>query len=253
MGINRAKKSLGQNFLKNENICLSIASYLKLEKNVPVLEIGPGRGALTKYLVKDFEDLTVVELDTNLSNYLTEMFPSINVINQNIMKTDVSKYEGIIGNIPYNITTEILVLLVKKATNCREFVFMIQKEAYERIVVAKKKSERTPLSIILSTFYASKFLMSVTREQFEPKPNVDSVVFKLDRNNINQEIILDHYYRFLLILFSSRRKNIMNNLIRKFEKEKIQCILNEQNIDKNERSEDLSNEQLISLYLSFNK
>src|SRR5574344_2530045 len=124
MGINRAKKSLGQNFLKNENICLSIASYLKLEKNVPVLEIGPGRGALTKYLVKDFEDLTVVELDTNLSNYLTEMFPSINVINQNIMKTDVSKYEGIIGNIPYNITTEILVLLVKKATNCREFVFM---------------------------------------------------------------------------------------------------------------------------------
>jgi 16S rRNA (adenine1518-N6/adenine1519-N6)-dimethyltransferase len=249
----KALKRFGQNFLKNENICKSIASFLNVDKNSNVLEIGPGQGALTKYLEPVYANFTVVEIDNDLASSIHARWPNLKIINSNIMKTDLSLYDGIIGNIPYNITTELLVKIVKDASRCKEIVFMIQKEAFERIVVASKREEVTPLSIILRIFYDYHLMLNVSKDNFEPKPNVDSIVFTLRRKDVYSEVDVKKLYYFLLILFSSRRKNIQNNLLAKYSKENVNKVLTELNIDKNTRSETLSDNEFISLYLKFIK
>lgn len=247
----KAKKRLGQNFLTNENICKLIPSFLSCDENSKVLEIGPGHGAITKYLYEKFPNLTACELDNELIEELSKNFPNLNIVNKNVMKLDLSGYDAIIGNIPYNITTELFVKLEKDATNAKEMIFMIQKEAFERIIVAKKQEEVTPTSIIFHTFYDHKLLMNVSRENFNPKPNVDSVVFKLTRNDYLPGFSIRDYYYFLIILFSMRRKNILNNLLTKYKKEVILENLEKLGISTNTRSESLKLEDFYNLYTLF--
>ena len=250
---NKPQKRFGQNFLTNNLIAQIIVSSLGLDKNDPILEIGPGRGALTQYLVNEYDNLTVCEIDKNLIENLNENYPTVKVLNKNILKADLTSYKGIIGNLPYNITTELFVKIQKNATSAVKMVFMIQKEAYERIIVAQKREEVTPTSIIFHTFYKQKFLLNVSRNNFDPKPNVDSVVFSLERNKFQPGFDISSYYYFLLILFSMRRKNILNNLIKKYDKEKVTEVLNELNISPNARSETLLLDQFYALYLAFNR
>lgn len=249
----RALKKYGQNFLINDEISKKIASFLPYSEYSSFLEIGPGRGALTSLVYERIKSLETVEIDENLVNYLKEKMPELTVYNKNFKKLEISKYDVIFGNVPYNITSEILVKCMKEATNCKYLLFMIQKEAYERIVVAEKQEEKTPLSVMISIFYEYELKMNVNRLQFDPQPNVDSVVFALKRRNDEIEINRKQFYNYLLVLFSSRRKNIVNNLIKKYNKEKVLATISSLSIDSNLRSEKLTNEQFIALYLELIK
>lgn len=248
----KAQKRFGQNFLINNKICENIVELLPITDG-DVLEIGPGKGALTKYAIEKFKKYNAVEIDRDLFNYLLSTFSNINVTNKNFKKMSIESYEMIFGNIPYNITTEILVKCVKEAQNAEFLVFMVQKEAFERIVKAELKEEKTPLSVILKIFYDYELLLNVGREQFNPAPRVDSVVFKLTNLNKYKDINLKGFYTYLLILFSSRRKNIQNNLIKMYDKDMVVKTLTSLNILKDFRAEDLDEDQYINIYRQLSK
>ncbi|MEG0034109.1 MAG: 16S rRNA (adenine(1518)-N(6)/adenine(1519)-N(6))-dimethyltransferase RsmA [Bacilli bacterium] len=243
----KAQKQYGQNFLVNEDICRIISSYLSNEVN-NVLEVGPGLGALTKYLAKKYTTLTGVEIDRNLYAKLVIEYPNVKFINDNIKKIDISSYDLIVGNIPYNITTELILKCIKEGTTAQEIVFMVQEEAYKRIVIAKDKTEHTPLSTLINMYFNQSLLLRVNRSEFNPRPHVDSVVFKLEKKKEDLKYSPAEIYSFLLILYSSRRKNILNNLIKKFNKDKLKEILLKLNVPENLRAEDLTNLQIVSLY-----
>ena len=247
----KALKRFGQNFLVNDNVIKGIIDSFKVPKENAILEIGPGEGALTKYLINGYPNYAGIEIDKRLFDTLVEKFPGKIFLNENVLKNKLDSYDAIIGNIPYNITSELLVKIVKDAQKAKFILLMVQKEAYERIVIAEKREEVTPLSLMLRIFYNYKHIMDVSKESFLPKPHVDSTVFLLERK-MYINIDARQFYYFLLILFSSRRKNILNNLLFKYPKEKIMEVLSKNMIDKSRRSETLSNEELVNLYLDLN-
>lgn len=243
----KAQKQYGQNFLINEGVCKTIVMYLpKDAKNV--LEIGPGKGALTKYLLKKYEAISAVEIDRDLAANLANEFPQIKLSIENVKKHDISNYDLIVGNIPYNITTELLLKCLREGTTLKTVVFMVQAEAFQRIIVAKEKSERTPISTIINMYFNRVLLLNVPRSDFNPMPHVDSVVFQLSKKENCTSIPVKDIYAFLLILYSSRRKNIVNNLIKKYNKDKVKEAIEKLSISGNLRAEDLTDLQIVSLY-----
>lgn len=247
---NRYLKKYGQNFLINENIADEIVNQVNKE-NISVLEIGPGDGILTKRLQNLNIIYSVVEIDEFYINKLKEGFPSLNIIEKNVLKLDLSSFDYIIGNIPYNITSDIILKLVTNTKIGINITLMIQKEAYQRIIEAKTKDEITSLSILIKTRFNYKKVIEVSRHNFNPEPNVDSTVFNLYENNIYNINNFRKYYLFLLILFNSKRKTIYNNLIKKYEKDNVSGVLNKLNLNQNLRIEELKLEDFVNLYKEF--
>ena len=247
------KKKYGQNFLINEDLCKNIVNSLKVkDDNSLILEIGPGDGAISKYLYDKYKDnFYCVEIDEFYVQKLKNKYKNIQVLQGNFLKLDISKYKYIIGNIPYYITSDILLKLALDYKNLNQIVLMIQEDAYKRIIVASKKEEKTPISIILKTFFASSLLYKVSKNNFYPVPNVSNVVFELIPNKI--DIDCKDYYNFLLKCFSSKRKTLINNLIKFYKKEKIEELLEKFNISKLGRPEDLLNNELLNIYLELKK
>lgn len=246
---NRYLKKYGQNFLTNDYIAKEIAKQIPNDI-IDVLEIGPGDGFLTKELIQNNRKLTCVEIDDFYVNKLQKKFPSINIINSNILKVDISKYSAIAGNIPYNITSSILIKLVLNTKNDVKIVLMIQKDAYERIIECKSKNERTAVSNLIKTRFSYEKVLDVSKNNFFPKPNVDSTVFTLFNNESSYIKDYKNYYDFLLMVFASKRKTLYNNLTRKYDKSLVDNILIELQIGRMVRPEDLETSQLVNLYLN---
>lgn len=237
-----AKKELGQNFLINPSVCLDISNLI--EENKKTLEIGPGFGSLTHFLLQKTTDLTVCDLDTRMTEFLKVQYKdsNINVINKDILKLDVSDYEVIIGNLPYYITTDIITYLLKNAKKCKQMVFMIQKEAYPRFRATIKEDEYCPISILISMLGNIKKAFNVGMNSFYPNPHVDSLVFTIDILNRDEEIF--KVYSLAKAMFLNRRKTILNNLSNYLkDKEKTKDILSKANIEENRRPEDISIEE----------
>ncbi len=215
----RAKKHLGQHFLTDENIAENIVNAL-ITKGENVLELGPGTGVLTKYLINKKEiNLKVIELDRESVKYLKENFPKLknNIIEADFLKINLSDIFNssfdLIGNFPYNISSQIFFKVLEYKDNIPMIVGMLQKEVAERISAKPGSKTYGILSVFLSAYYDIEYLFTVPENVFNPPPKVKSGVIRLTRNNVkkldcNEKL----FFRIVKTTFNQRRKTISNSI-----------------------------------------
>lgn len=215
----RAKKHLGQHFLTDENIALKIVEGLSFEDYNKVLEVGPGTGVLTKYLLERNVQLFLAEIDTESIDYLKQNYLKLSENNfvGDFLKTDFSYTNGeqlaIIGNFPYNISSQILFKIVDHFQQIPEMVGMFQKEVAERTAAVPRTKDYGILSVLVQAYYDVKYLFTVHENVFNPPPKVKSGVIRLTRNPKpgleGNEILLKQIVK---AGFNQRRKKLSNAL-----------------------------------------
>lgn len=251
----KAKKSLGQNFLQNDTIINQIVSLFSCTSNDLIIEIGPGRGALTSKLVNKDAKLICIEVDTDLKKIL-DKYESDNckIIYQDILTTNLNclidkDYENIyvIGNLPYYITSPIIEKLIESKINFKEMFFMVQNEVADRYCSKEKSSEYGYMTIYINHYYNVTKEIFVDKYNFNPVPKVDSAVIKLSKK-IPYEIDNEKdFFDFIKTCFHMKRKNLKNNL-KNYDQIKLKTFLKSNNLFENIRAEELSEKQLIDLY-----
>jgi 16S rRNA (adenine1518-N6/adenine1519-N6)-dimethyltransferase len=228
----RAKKSLGQHFLKDRNIALRIADSLTGEGYDSVIEIGPGMGILTGFLLeRNFKDFRVIEIDNESVHYLETSFPKLtNIIRGDFLVLDIdSLFQdklGVIGNFPYNISTQILFKVMEHRDKIIEVTGMLQKEVAERICAGPGSKTYGILSVLLQSFYDIEYLFTVSEGVFSPPPKVKSGVIRLRRNNIKNlqcdEVL---FVKVVKACFNQRRKMLRNSVKAVFVLRSEECPL----------------------------
>ena len=218
------KKSLGQHFLKDTATARKITDTLTGNGYGTVLEIGPGMGILTGYLLeKNFNDFHVIEIDNEAVHYINEHFPELkNVITGDFLSLDIEKYftdkMAIIGNFPYNISTQIFFKVLKHREKVVEIAGMLQKEVAERICAGPGSKTYGILSVLLQAFYKTEYLFTVPEHVFSPPPKVKSGVIRLMRNdvkNLDCDEVL--FFRVVKACFNQRRKTLRNSVRAAFD------------------------------------
>ncbi|WP_424964078.1 16S rRNA (adenine(1518)-N(6)/adenine(1519)-N(6))-dimethyltransferase RsmA [Ekhidna sp.] len=213
----KPKKHLGQHFLKDENIAMKIVEALKNESNLPVLEIGPGTGVLTKYLLEKPEfDFYALDVDTESIDYLKKEYPEKGdrFLFQDYLKYDVPfDHFNVIGNFPYNISSQLFFKIWDDRNQVDEVVCMIQKEVADRICANHGNKTYGILSVLLQAFYQIEYLFKVPPGVFNPPPKVQSAVIRLKRNN-TKHLPCDEqlFKRVVKSGFGKRRKTLRNAL-----------------------------------------
>lgn len=213
----KAKKFLGQHFLTDERIAERIVDSLSTETN-HVLEIGPGMGVLTKYLIKKDElDFHVVEIDRESVAYLHDHYPTLDVIEGDFLQYDLTSLFhdtfSIIGNFPYNISSQILFKVFDNRDRVSEVVGMFQKEVAERVTAGPGSKTYGILSVLLSAFYNTEYLFTVNENVFNPPPKVKSAVIRLRRNDVKSlECDEKLFVQVVKAGFNQRRKTLRNAL-----------------------------------------
>ena len=208
----KAKKYLGQHFLKDLSIAKEIVSQITLKENT-ILEIGPGMGVLTQFLVN--KDLHVIEIDKESVFYLRLHYPKLKIIEGDFLKLDLNRFQNnisIIGNFPYNISSQILFKAFDNRDKVTEVVGMFQKEVAERIACVKGKKKGI-LSVLLQAFYDIEYCFTVDNHLFDPPPKVKSGVIKMKRNN-RKELECDEkiFIKIVKAGYNQRRKTLRNAL-----------------------------------------
>jgi 16S rRNA (adenine1518-N6/adenine1519-N6)-dimethyltransferase len=219
-----AKKNLGQHFLKDEAIARKISDTLTGIGYSTVLEIGPGMGVLTKYLIeRGFKDFHVIEIDNESVHFLKANFPELkNIITGNFLSMDIDQYfdnkMAIIGNFPYNISTQILFKVLKHKEKVVEISGMLQKEVAERICAGPGSKTYGILSVLLQAYYKTEYLFTVPEHVFSPPPKVKSGVIRLTRNS-TEHLGCDEnlFMRVVKACFNQRRKTLRNSVRAVFE------------------------------------
>ncbi len=223
----RPKKSLGQHFLNDQNIANKIVSSIKGSPNL-VLEIGPGMGVLTKFLLEKHSNIKVVEIDKESVDYLKE---NLKLTDNQIIAADFlelqldklfSEKYTIIGNFPYNISSQIFFKILEQRNYVEQTVCMIQKEVAERIATTPGSKTYGILSVLLQAFYDIKYLFTVNENVFTPPPKVKSAVIRLTRNSTfkldcNEEL----FFKIVKSSFNQRRKTLRNSLRAYYTPEKL--------------------------------
>jgi 16S rRNA (adenine1518-N6/adenine1519-N6)-dimethyltransferase len=216
----RAKKHLGQHFLTDRNIARKISDTLSLDTYNSVLEIGPGMGVLTEHLVKRNMDLSVIEIDKESVEYLQQHFTNdeINIINADFLKFDLSEefrddQFAIIGNFPYNISSQIVFKALEWRAQIPEFCGMFQKEVAKRICEKEGSKTYGILSVLVQAFYYTEYLFSVPPTVFSPPPKIDSAVIRLKRKeNLSLPCDESLFFKVVKTAFQQRRKTLRNSL-----------------------------------------
>jgi len=220
----QAKKNLGQHFLKDEGIARKIAESLTGVGYNTVLEIGPGMGVLTTFLMeRRFPDFRVIEIDNESVHFLQANFPDLkNIIRGDFLSMDIdaefTEKFGIIGNFPYNISTQILFKVLKHREKVVEVAGMLQKEVAERICAGPGSRTYGIMSVLLQAFYSAEYLFTVPEYVFSPPPKVKSGVIRLIRNdvkNLDCDEVL--FFRVVKSCFNQRRKTLRNSVRAAFE------------------------------------
>ncbi|MDV6167573.1 16S rRNA (adenine(1518)-N(6)/adenine(1519)-N(6))-dimethyltransferase RsmA [Flavobacterium sp. DG1-102-2] len=216
----KAKKHLGQHFLKDESIARDIADALSLNGYKKVLEIGPGMGVLTKYLLEKPVETYVIEIDTESVDYLNAHYPKLHgkIISEDFLKYHIAKDFGdepfaIIGNFPYNISTQIVFRTLELRDRIPEFSGMFQKEVAERICEKKGSKTYGILSVLAQAFYHAEYLFTVDEHVFNPPPKVKSGVLRLTRKE-DYHLPVDEklFFTVVKMAFNQRRKTLRNSL-----------------------------------------
>lgn len=227
------KKSFGQNFLTDTNILQKIVDTAEIDQNVNVIEIGPGIGALTEFLAENAAEVMAFEIDDRLVPILADTlrdFDNVQVVNQDILKADlqtqIKQFKNpdlsikVVANLPYYITTPILMHLIESKIPFQEFVVMMQREVADRISAEPNTKAYGSLSIAVQYYMTAKVAFIVPRTVFVPAPNVDSAILKMVRRD--QPLIEvkdeDFFFRVSRLSFVHRRKTLWNNLTSHFGK-----------------------------------
>lgn len=217
----KAKKSYGQHFLTNEAIASDIADGLLLSNTYnKVLEVGPGKGMLTKYLLEKSYELIVVEADRDMIQYLNQHYPQLKgqIIAEDFLKVDLNLFFknqpfAIIGNFPYNISSQILFKMLEYRAQVPELVGMFQKEVAERVVAPPGSRTYGVISVLVQAYYEGTLLFGVDRFEFAPPPKVQSAVIRLTRKE-NQDLGCNYklFRQIVKQAFSQRRKMLRNTM-----------------------------------------
>lgn len=215
----KPKKNLGQHFLKDENIARRIADTLDGFPQLPVLEVGAGTGMLTKFLLQKKRDITVVEIDRESVAYLKENYPQLQerILEKDFLKMDLTKLYGgdfcIIGNYPYNISSQIFFKLLDSKESVPCCSGMIQKEVAERMAALPGNKSYGILSVLLQAWYDIEYLFTVNEQAFVPPPKVKSAVVRLTRNNRKQLNCDEKLFKWVVkTSFNQRRKMLRNSI-----------------------------------------
>ncbi|MGG0508183.1 16S rRNA (adenine(1518)-N(6)/adenine(1519)-N(6))-dimethyltransferase RsmA [Priestia megaterium] len=254
------KKSLGQNFLIDTNILHRIVDHAEITEETGAIEIGPGIGALTEQLAKRAKKVLAFEIDQRLLPILADTlspYPNAKVIHQDVLKADLKgmleqEFENIedlmvVANLPYYVTTPILMKLLEEQIPVRGIVVMLQKEVADRIAAKPGTKEYGSLSIAIQYYTEAETVMIVPKTVFNPQPNVDSAVIRLLRRPKPAVEVQDEAFFFQVVRasFGQRRKTILNNLVNnlpngKQKKADIEQALSTAEIDPKRRGETLS-------------
>lgn len=249
----RPDKDYGQNFLVEPEVCKRIVSSLDVQKEESVLEIGPGLGSLTHFLSEQTNKLIVVDIDERMIAFLKLVYQDISIVQCDIRRHNVSNYDKIIGNLPYNITSETIVYLLLNARIAKKIVLMIQLDAYPHFSDTSGK-EYGPASVLLHLLGNDKKLFQVKPGSFYPSPKCGSVVFEININPVCGLEEAKQVYLFAKSLFLNRRKTISNNLTNLVkDRELANSVLNECGIISTKRPEDISPLDYLKLYRVYNK
>ena len=247
----RANKKLGQNFLINEQVINEIIEKSNIDKDDTVLEIGPGLGSLTKALLNNAKRVIAVELDENMVNILKNRFNNENleIINDDILKVDlnqiINKYGKIkvVANLPYYITTPIVMKLLEDEYDIESITVMVQKEVGKRLCAEPGSRDFGAVTVGVNYYSKAKIVIDVPKDNFLPIPEVDSCVIKLDILDTPPVELKDkkRFFRLVKAAFSQRRKTINNSLASgEFSKDAVLQVLNKLGIDAKLRAENLS-------------
>ena len=261
------KKSFGQNFLTDTNILQKIVDTAEIDKKVNVIEIGPGIGALTEFSAESAAEVMALEIDDRLVPILADTlrdFDNVTVVNQDILKVDLAQYIAefknpdlpikVVANLPYYITTPILMHLIESGIPFSEFVVMMQKEVADRISAQPNTKAYGSLSIAVQYYMTAKVAFIVPRTVFVPAPNVDSAILKMVRRDQPAVAVQDEKFFFKIskASFVHRRKTLWNNLTSCFgkseeTKDKLTAALERADLSPSVRGEALSLEEFARL------
>ncbi|PKK94680.1 MAG: ribosomal RNA small subunit methyltransferase A [Tenericutes bacterium HGW-Tenericutes-5] len=263
------KKKFSQNFLLDENIIKNIIKESKIDKNSYVIEIGPGLGALTKYIVDQAKKVLIYEVDKDLIPILEGFFKdkkNIKIINQDFLKSNInndielyldgSKNISLISNLPYHITTPIIMKVLEETENIRDLTLMMQLEVGQRLTSKPNTKDYNALSIIVQDQADVKYLFKVPKTVFKPRPQVDSAVIRLERKDNFDDFDKTDFYKFLHNSFSQRRKTLINNLSENYKdcsKQFFKNLLERNNIIDTIRGEALDVEEFKKIFRDFIK
>ena len=265
----KANKSLGQNFLIDTNVIDRILEGARVKEGDYVIEVGPGIGTLTKEMGRSAEKVVAIEIDKTLIPILEETladFPNIEVINQDILKVNVQelvkeKLNGgpvkLVANLPYYITTPIVMKFLEEDIPVTDIVVMVQKEVADRMNAKPNTKDYGALSVAVQYYCDTEIVAKAPRHMFMPQPNVDSTVIGL---HVREEQIYhvdneDIFFKTVKASFGQRRKTLLNSLggLGFLSKDQIKEALKEANIDEKRRGETLSIEEFASLSNAVNR
>ena len=214
----RAKKYLGQHFLKDMDIARRIAESLPIDEQTSVLEIGPGMGVLTQFLLENPQiDLKAVEVDSESVEYLHLHFPQLDVIEGDFLKLDLNSIFPekffVIGNFPYNISSQIFFKMLDNKDSIPCLAGMIQKEVAERIAAPPGSKTYGILSVLMQAYYKIEYLFTVHEHVFDPPPKVKSAVIRFTRNDVSKIDCNEQLFKSVVkTAFNQRRKTLRNSL-----------------------------------------
>ena len=252
------KKSLGQNFLIDDNIINKIVSGAEIDKETLVMEIGPGGGAISKLLVPFSGHTILYEIDNSLEDRLNSLladYDNKEIIIGDFLKSninsDISKYNYdkfyVVANLPYYITTPIIMKFIDENILPDRFVIMIQKEVAERLSAKVGSRDYGSLTVFLNYYYDIEILFDVSRNCFIPKPNVDSSVIRMNKKENRLQVKdIGLFKRVVRDSFVYKRKTIRNNL-KKYDLNKIEKVLDKYGFDLSVRAENLSLEVFVDI------
>ena len=252
------KKKFGQNFIIDENIIKSIITKSDIDENTLVIEIGVGAGALTIGLSQFAKNVLCYEIDETLKQVLDITLKNeknVDIIYKDFVqadiKNDIKKYEYkkiyVIANLPYYITTPIIMRIIESKIDVDKIVVMVQKEVGDRFKARPNTKDYNSLSVFLNYYFDIKKLLDVSRNVFMPKPNVDSIVVEFKKKeNIYKVKNEDFFFRLIRDSFVQKRKTIRNNL-KGYDLDKIETVLKKHNFDLSVRAEQLPIEVFVEL------
>ena len=260
------KKQYGQNFLLDENVLNNIITNAKINKDSFVIEIGPGLGFLTNYLSKNANNVLCYEIDSEMVNVIkSRNYENVDIEFKDFLKAnineDIKKYNKnnlevvVVANLPYYITTPILLKILEETSMVNRMVVMMQKEVALRICGKPSTKDYNCLSVLIQYFTDPKYLFTVKPGSFYPEPGVDSAVIEIKYKDeiISKATNLNYFLKFNRNIFAQRRKTLMNNLQKaySYKKEDMLKILESKNISLTIRSEVLSVEEIVDLANTF--
>ncbi|MEG1008864.1 MAG: 16S rRNA (adenine(1518)-N(6)/adenine(1519)-N(6))-dimethyltransferase RsmA [Clostridia bacterium] len=261
----KAKKAFGQNFLIDDNILSEIITCSNIKEDELIIEIGPGLGNLTDYILSETKNLITIELDDKMIDILNSRFTGLYVINKDILKCNIDdvidEYETknnikfnsykVIANLPYYITSPIIFKLIQDSKKVSDIIVMVQEEVANRMIAIPRTKDYSVLTVMLNFYSNVTKVITVPNTAFIPSPNVISSVVYISKDNkyanYNEKLFIDLVHKSFLL----RRKKLVNSLFMNnflnLSKERIEKILIDNNIDLNSRAEELSIDKYLNI------